>query len=1052
MSINLTATRFFIAFVICFFTSFFSQAQSHNNVWENPQLYELNKEKPHATFMLFSNAQDVIKDDYSTSPYYQSLNGIWKFIYTEKVANRVQDFYKPDLATNTWNDIEVPSNWELKGFGIPIYTNIIYPFPRNPPFVGADDPVGTYRRTFTVPADWDGRDVLLHFGSISGCAFVYVNGQKVGMSKAAKSPAEFNITPYLKKGNNLLAVQVLRWSDGSYLEDQDFWRLSGIERDVFLYALPKISVWDFFLKGDLDAQYANGIFSADVTLRQFQNNNIHNGTLSVDLFDKMGKNVFSRQQKIAASKDSLQVVHVNGTVTNPLKWSAEKPNLYNCIITLRNDDSTVSYTGSTLGFRKVEIKNEQLMVNGVPVYVHGTDRHEHDPVNGHVPSKEWMTRDIQLMKQYNINAVRCSHYPNDPEWYKLCDKYGIYLVDEANIEVHGMGSGPQRWPDSLIHPAYLPEWAPAFMDREKRLVERDKNHPSVILWSMGNECGNGKVFHDAYHWIKERDNTRYVQFEQAGQDWNTDIVCPMYPGMNYMKSYAGDDSKTRPFIMCEYAHAMGNSTGNFREYWNVILHSKIMQGGFIWDWVDQGIRTKDAAGNVFYAYGGDLGGFDLHNDENFCANGLVAADRTIHPGLNEVKKVYQNIYFTAKDISKGIISLHNYYNFTNLDEFNFKWILYKNGDAVKEGSFDVSLAPGADKDVTLPIPMMKPAEGDEYYVTVMATTKTAAPLIPAGHEVADEQFKLSGDYFAAGNHVNGSLSVTKDSDKVTFTAGVVSGEFDVKNGRFRNYKSSDMQLYRMPEPYFWRAPTDNDFGNGMPANMGIWRNANDNILLKKVTVGDKEADGLPITVDYELAAISVPYTVKYLIQNDGSLQVTASIDMTGRNLPELPRFGMRTELRPQYNDLTFYGRGPWENYSDRNESSFVGLYTDSVGNEYCDGYIRPQESGNKTDVRWFTLTDKAGNGMRVEGLQPLSFSAINYSDESRDPGLTKKQQHPSDLPIDSNVYVHIDLKQRGVGGDNSWGALPHEPYRLLDKKYTYSYVIRLVDGDIKKKK
>lgn len=985
-------------------------------------------------------------DDYSKSPYYQSLNGIWKFVYTEKCANRIMDFYKEGLDTRTWNEITVPSNWELKGFGIPIYTNIVYPFPKNPPYVGEDDPVGTYRREFTVPQDWDGREIMLHFGSITGCAFVYVNGQKVGMSKASKSPAEFNITPYLKKGSNLLAVQVFRWSDGSYLEDQDFWRLTGIERDVFLYALPKLTVWDFFLKSDLDAQYTNGVFSADVTLRQFKNNDIKHATAAIEIFDKSGKKVFTREQPVTVSGDSLQVIHFAGTVTNPLKWSAETPDLYDCIITLKNDRGETLYTGSKIGFRKVEIKNSQLMVNGVAITVHGTDRHEHDDVNGHVPSKELMIKDIKLMKEYNINAVRCSHYPNDPLWYKLCDEYGIYLVDEANVEVHGMGAALQGHFDTTVHPSYLPEWEPEIMEREQMLVERDKNHPAVILWSMGNECGNGKVFHDAYQWIKQRDNTRFVQFEQAGEDWNTDIVCPMYPGVGSMKAYAANENKTRPYIMCEYSHAMGNSNGNFREYWDIIMSSKKLQGGFIWDWVDQGIRTHDAAGNVFYAYGGDLGGFDLHNDENFCANGLLAADRTIHPGLNEVKKVYQSIYFTAKDMLRGIITVQNLFDFTNLNQFNFTWQLYRNGEMIKQDSFAVELGPHQEKDVTLPVPLMKSAEGTEYFVNIIATTKAAVGLVPANHVAATEQFKLAGNYFAGVKPAGGTLSITKDAGKLTFKSGDVYGEFNIRQARFTTYKNGAMQLYWLPEPYFWRAPTDNDFGNGMPASSGVWRTAHMDRKIKNVTVGEQDANGVAIKVEYELSAIAVPYTIDYLIQNDGSINVTASIDMTGRDLPELPRFGMRTQLSPQYYNLTYYGRGPWENYSDRNESAFVGLYSDSVGNQYCNGYIRPQESGYKTDVRWFTLTDDKGNGMRITGVQPIGFSAINHSDESLDPGLTKKQQHPSNLPPDKEVYVHIDLKQRGVGGDNSWGALPHQQYRLLDKKYSYSYTISLLTG------
>ncbi|MFT4152308.1 glycoside hydrolase family 2 TIM barrel-domain containing protein [Parafilimonas sp.] len=1024
-----------------------SLAQPQANSWEDETLFEKNKEKPHTSFLLYSNEADAINDDYSNSPYYKSLNGIWKFVYAADPDTRIKNFYEPGLNTQTWNDITVPSNWEMKGFGIPIYTNIIYPFPKNPPYVGSDDPVGTYRKEFTIPDEWDGRQVLLHFGSIAGYAIVYVNGREVGISAAAKSPAEFNITHYLKKGNNVLAVQVFRWSAASYLEDQDFWRISGIERDVFLYALPKLSVWDFFLKSGLDNLYRDGLFNSYITLRKFTGDTTNYGSVTLELFDKSGEKVFSQQQTVKPFNENLRVVQFSGIIINPSKWSAEKPNLYNCIITLKTADNVVSYTGAKIGFRKVEIKNSQLLVNGVPVVVHGVNRHEHDPVNGHVPSKELMMRDIQLMKSYNINAVRCSHYPNDELWYKLCDEYGLYVIDEANIEVHGMGAALQGRFDSSVHPAYLPQWAPMFMDREKRLVERDKNHPSVIIWSLGNECGNGQVFHDAYKWIKQRDGTRPVQFEQAGEDWNTDIVCPMYPSISSMKKYAADSSKTRPYIMCEYAHSMGNGNGNFRAYWDIIYGSKKMQGGFIWDWVDQGIRAKDAAGNIYYAYGGDLGGFNLQNDENGCADGLIASDRTIHPGLNEVKKVYQDIYFSAKNISKGIITVKNLLGFTNLNEYNFKWQLYKNGELEKQGNFAVDLAPRQYKDIALPLPAVNATAGDEYFLSVTATTKNVMGLIPAGHVAATEQFKLTGDYFTKDYSTTGDLQVTKDSTKLIFQSGLISGEFDLQRGIFTSYKSLNVKMNGLPQPYFWRAPTDNDFGNNMPERLGIWRSAYENITVKNITVGSQDSGGVNIKAEYELTGINVSYTVDYFIRDDGSIKVTASIDMEGRNLPELPRFGMRMELSKQYHYLDYYGRGPWENYNDRNESAFIGLYSDSVEDQYTYNYIRPQESGYKTDVRWFALTDDKGNGLHVEGVQPICFSAIEHRDEDLDPGNTKKQRHPSDLPPYNAINVHIDLKQRGVGGDNSWGALPHEQYRLLDKQYTYSYIIKLVDAE-----
>jgi len=1037
--------------LFCLLISNLTLAQSKNNDWESPEFFELNKEKPHATFMLFDKKQDVADDDYSKSPYYQSLNGNWKFVYVDKYASRQQDFYRTDLDDSKWNSIPVPSNWELKGFGTPIYTNITYPYPKNPPFIGENNPVGTYRKEFTVPDSWNGSEVMLQFGSITGCAFVYVNGQKVGMTKASKSPAEFNVTKYLKKGNNLLAVQVFRWHDGSYLEDQDFWRLTGIERDVCLYALPKLSVWDFALKTDLDAQYKDAIFSADVDLRQFANNNIKTGLVTLDIIDKAGKTVFTQQKRVTVGADTLQTVRFNGTVKNPLKWSAEAPNLYDCIITFNTDQSNapVTYTGAKIGFRKVEIKNSQLLINGVATYVHGVNRHEHDPINGHVPNKELMLKDIQLMKQFNVNADRTSHYPNDPYWYKLCDKYGLYLVDEANIETHGMGAALQGWFDTTKHPAYLPLWAPSYFDRIVRLEARDKNHPSVIIWSMGNETGNGKVFHDAYLWLKQKDKTRPVQFEQAGEDWNTDIVAPMYPGIGSMTKYANNTANKRPYIMCEYSHAMGNSNGNFQEYYNIIRGSKHMQGGFIWDWVDQGIETKATDGRKFYAYGGDLGGYDLQNDENFCANGLIAADRSPHPGLFEVKKVYAKILFRPKDVSKGIITVENIYDFTNLDQYNFRWELMRNGEKVKDGTFAVSLAPKQQKDITLQIPSFKSEAGSEYFLNVYASTKTATELVPAGHEVAREQFKTAGDYFARSALGGGAkLEIKKEGDRLTFTSGNVRGEFDLKQGALRRYSTGNQGrgggINNLPEPYFWRAPTDNDFGNRMPTELGVWRTAHINRVVKNVTAGEQTDNGLPIKVLYDLAGINVPYTVEYLIQNDGSIRITSSIDMTGRDLPELPRFGMRMQLPGQFDSLTYYGRGPWENYSDRNTASFVGLYRDNVANQFNWNYIRPQEAGYKTDARWITLTNNRGSGLMIEGLQPISFSATNVATEDLDPGFNKKQQHPTDIKRHNNVYLNIDLKQRGVGGDDSWGSLPHQAYRLLDKKYSYSYVIKLI--------
>ena len=1025
-----------------------ARGQGTNNEWENPQIIDANKEKARASFMLYTSSEQAINDDYKASKWHRSLNGNWKFVYVDRYESRIKNFYASDLNDQKWADIAVPSNWELKGFGTPIYTNIVYPFPKNPPFIGPDNPVGTYRRWFTIPENWAGNEILLHFGSITGYAKVYVNGKSAGMTKASKSPAEFNITRLLKKGNNLIAVQVFRWHDGSYLEDQDFWRLSGIERDVYLQAVPKTTIWDFFLKADLDKDYKNGIFSAAVDLRKFAGTSITQGSVDIDITGADGKSVFHQQQKFNKTSDSLQTLHFDGKVNGPKKWSAESPSLYNCIITMRNaQGNSIGVTGTRIGFRKVEIRDAQLLVNGIPILVHGVNRHEHDDVNGHVPSRDLMIKDIKLMKQFNINAVRTSHYPNDPLWYKLCDEYGLYLVDEANIETHGMGAELQGGFDKTPHPAYRPEWAAAHLDRIHRLVERDKNHASVIIWSLGNECGNGPVFHDAYKWIKNRDNTRMVQFEQAGEDVNTDIVCPMYPAINYMTRYAADTTKKRPFIMCEYSHAMGNSNGNFQEYFDIIHSSKHMQGGFIWDWVDQGIKTKDANGKTFWAYGGDLGSFALHNDENFCANGLIAADRSVHPGIYEVKKVYQDILFSGTDAGNGKIVIENLFSFTDLSAYAFKWELLKNGKVVQSDTFSIALAPRQKKNITLNLPKYKSQAGDEYYLNVYAYTRIATPVVPAGHEVAREQFQYAGGYFQADAKTSGELKVVKEGNRLTFTSGNITGGFDMRSGALTQYGFTGQTgriISRFPEPYFWRAPTDNDFGNSMPEQLGIWRGAHSARKVKNVSVGDQNSNGLTIKVEYELTSINVPYQVEYQILNDGTVVVTSSMDMSGRELPELPRFGMRMQLPASFSQLSYYGRGPWENYTDRNFSSFVGLYSDEVKNMYMQNYIRPQESGNRTDVRWFRLTDASGKGLLIEGLQPISVTAINHSAEDMDPAVTKKQQHPTNLPPRDNVYLSIDLKQRGVGGDNSWGALPHQQYRLLDKKYSYAYRLKLL--------
>jgi beta-galactosidase len=1004
--------------------------------WENPSIIEIGKEPPHAHFMPLANA----KETEGKSSLIKSLNGNWKFNYVDKPDDRPTNFFQNNFDDAAWKNIPVPSNWEWQGYGIPIYTNITYPFPKNPPYIDHSyNPVGTYRTSFTVPQNFSNKETILHFASVTGCMYVWVNGQQVGMSKVSKSPAEFNITKYLQQGANTLAVQVYRWHDGSYLEDQDFWRVSGIERDVLLIARPTIAMQDFRVDALLDKTYKNGIFNLNANVSQKSGESF---PTKISIVGADGKVVL--QKNVTAVRNN---VSLNVTLPNIKTWSAEKPNLYTCIIEILNNKNELQECiKQKIGFRKVEIITGNLLVNGKRILVKGVNRHEHDEVKGHVPNRDLMLLDIKLMKQYNINTVRTSHYPNDPYWYELCNEYGLYMVDEANIESHGMGANLQSRIDSSTHVAYLPKWEAAHWDRIKRMYQRDKNISSVILWSMGNECGNGKVFKDAYKWLKETDKSRPIMFEQAGQEENTDIVAPMYPWIPDMKKYANDASQKRPYIMCEYSHAMGNSNGNFKEYWDIIRASKNMQGGCIWDWVDQGMLMETRNGRKSWGYGGDFGAENFTNDENFCANGLVGSDRTPHPGLYEVKKMYQSILFDAVDVSKGTFKVKNEFNFTNLDEYNFKAIVFKNGVKEKEFPFNLNTAANSNGTFTIHYNAIQAAAGDEYIVQIYATTKTATALVPTGHEVAREEFVLSNNYFAkAKNNTTEKLTVTQNKSELSFSSGNIVGSFNTENGNWNYYTIKNKWLInRLPEPYFWRAFTDNDYGHYAQGTLGAWRTAHIHKKTTNVKILNNTVDSLVIQVNYLLTDINAPYNLQYTVHADASVTVKASIDLSGTQLQEMPRFGMRMELQKEYQNLSYYGRGPYENYADRNTASFLGIYNSTAREQYT-AYIRPQENGYKTDTRWVSLKNENGVGVMIHGMQPVSFSALHNYTEDFDPGMTKKNQHIADIVERNYTVLHIDLKQRGVGGDNSWGAHPHEEYKLLDKQYTYSYTIKLIE-------
>jgi beta-galactosidase len=1023
--------------------SFFAYPLSAQNEWENPEVLDFNKEKQRASFVPYETREKALLGNSQSPSQVISLNGEWKFLFTERLEDRLLDFYGNYVDDQHWQNILVPSNWEMRGHGTPIYTNVTYPFRNNPPYVGEDVPVGTYRKVVTLGKNWQSKQAILQFGSISGYAIIYVNGKKVGMNKVSKMQAEFDVTAVLKDGENTIAVQVFKYHDGSYLEDQDMWRLGGIDRDVSLLLLPRTTLWDIDQRADLDNTYQDGLFTAEVTVRNFEKIK-QKGSLQTEIFFD-GSPIWKTRERFR-SADSIIHIKVDKKIPDVHKWTGETPNLYRVVYTLFDDkDQVLTSTAINAGFRKIEIKNAQLLVNGVPIYIKGVNRHEHHPTKGRAVGREDMIRDIQLMKELNINAVRNAHYPTDPLWYELCDEYGLYLVDEANIETHGMGAEWQAWFNKEHHPAYRKEWKAAHLDRIERMYSRSKNHPSVIIWSLGNECGNGPVFYEAYAWLKEKDISRPIQFEQAGENDNTDIVAPMYSHMNSIWSYAKATDKTRPYIMCEYAHAMGNSTGNFKDVWDIIKTYPHLQGGFIWEWMDHGIAAEDGYGTTFWAYGGDLGGFNIQNDNNFVADGLVNPDRTVpHPGAFEVKKVYQNIDFIPEDITNGMINVVNGFHFKNLDDYIFEWNVIENGISVKEGVFEVKADPGQQKMVCISYPAL---HGDrEYFLNLRAKLKDDQSLLKQGHVVANEQLKIYGDYFEQQEiNVHGDIEIEKTDKALKFRYGKISGHFDLEKGELTDYAFDGEKVLRsFPSPYFWRAPTDNDFGNGMPEKLGIWRNAHSNRSVKGVEVKELQNNLYEIVTTYELTGINVPYIVSYRLNSDASITITASMDMTTRNLPELPRFGMRMTLDQGYENLSYYGRGPWENYIDRNYSSEINTYSDNVENQYFYEYMRPQESGNKTDVRWFRLLKGDGKGIQVSGVQPIAFSATHYSVEELDPGMTKKQLHPYQIKKSRNILLHVDLKQRGVGGDDSWGALPHRQYRLSDSTYTYGYTIKAV--------
>jgi beta-galactosidase len=1019
-------------------------------VWQDQHVWQINREAPHAHFIPFQSAE-AISDNIFSSSLLQSLNGKWKFNLVTRPADRPGDFFKDGYDVSRWGDIKVPANWEVEGYDYPIYTNVQYPHDRTPPVIQSHyNPVGSYRRTFTVPAAWADKDVILHFGGVSSAMFVWVNGQQVGYSEDSKTPAEFNITPYLRAGENTLAVQVFRWSDASYLEDQDFWRLSGITRDVYLIARDLAHIRDFRVYSPLANGYKDGDFKVEFDVK---NNEEKVTAAIIEAKLSAGQSVVEEFSKEVELQPGSNAVEFAKMISSVKAWTAETPDLYELVVVLKDaDGGVVEAFRQDVGFRTIEFINGELHVNGEYVYLKGVNIHEHNDVTGHVQDEATMIKDIRTMKMHNLNAVRTSHYPEPERWYELCNKYGLYLVDEANIESHGMGYGEESLAKDTT-------WMGAHMYRTENMFERDKNQPSVIIWSLGNEAGNGPNFHATYDYLKNIDKSRVVQYEGSRLDYNTDIFCPMYMRIDGMIKYA-ESNPERPLIQCEYAHAMGNSVGNLQDYWDVIEKYDALQGGFIWDWVDQGLLTKNENGEEFWAYGGDFGPEDVPSDGNFCNNGLVNPDRTVKPHLLEVKKVYQYIGFKAVDLANGKLSFLNKYAFIPLDGFAFDWEVQEDGETIQKGTIDaLTLKPGESKEIALNFNFEKKT-GKEYFLNIYARTIHEANLVPKNHIVAYEQFELSeGPVLVTEEPVKTKLKVQKTADGAIVSGSFFTAGFDAKDGNLDHFTVNGKEMLKQGlVPDFWRAPIDNDYGNNLYNRSRIWRKAGEHKSGVKMTV-KKEKTHINVTFDMALNDESgkqiASYSTVYSVYDNGDIVVNNNFKKSDAGLPEIVRMGMNLQMPRQYDQMAWFGRGPQESYWDRKTSALVGKYSGSVTDQFW-AYLRPQENGNKTDVRWVTITNEAGEGLTFIGQPLISATASHVvmedlesperTDGRQREGVKPVNRHTTDVKFRDLTSVNIDYKQMGVGGDNSWGALTHPEYRLTGDAYNYSFIIRPVTG------
>jgi len=1032
----------FIVFTIA--ASLFSQQEQ--NLHKDHAVFGVNKLNAHADFFAYETRAIANKGLKEASNRYISLNGKWKFKWVRSPKERIHDFYDIHLDEANWDSIPVPANWEVQGYGHPIYLDERYPFTTSWPNVPENyNPVGTYRHKFHIPEKWLSEEVILHFAGAKSAMYLYINGIFAGYSQGSKTPAEFNITSFIKKGENKIALQMFRWSDASYLESQDMLRMSGIEREVFLFFRPRVCITDFEVIADLDKSYHNGLFHNDIEISNNSNRSAKR-RIKVQITDGETE-IYSHRNEISIDANQALEVNFQTIINNVRQWSSEIPNCYKLTIQLtdKQNKNNNQFIQKIIGFRNIQIQDNQLLVNGKAIYIKGVNRHETDPHTGHVVSKESMQKDIQLMKQNNINAVRSSHYPNHSYWYDLCDQYGIYVIDEANIESHPLAINEETQLGNEM------SWLPAHLDRTRRMYFRDRNHPSIIIWSLGNEAGHGKLFESTYQWLKENDRTRPVQYEPAGKEYYTDIFCPMYPKPEYLIQYA-KNNPTKPCIMIEYCHAMGNSVGNLQDYWDIIEQWPALQGGFIWDWVDQSLEYKDDAGKKYLAYGHDYHP-DLPTDGNFLNNGLVDPYRTPHPHLNEVKKVYQPVSFEW-DEKERILLLANKHFFASLENVEMKWTLLEEGVEVQEGTFgQFQIHPQMAK--SFPLHLGPLSNSREYILLFQLLTKKSQSLLPPNHEIAFEQFVIQKSTpKSLMQTIQTPLKIETNKNSYTIENEIVKLIIDKKTGNINKWIFRGDLITENPiQLNFWRPPTDNDLGNGMHDWAQIWKQATEEQIPELINRPIRTETGVSYQVEYQLPHGIAKTIVSYILTSNGELLVDFKFTPLQKDLPNIPRLGMKLLLPTLFAQVSWYGRGPQETYWDRKTSGKTGIYSDKINNQFH-RYSRPQETGNKTDIRWIRLeSDKINLTAKPTDQRLLSGSTWPFNTSELDLVMGKDDgesasglvpvtsRHGADIRIGKIVQWNIDHLQMGVGGDTSWGRMVHEKYTIPANEYHYSFIL-----------